>query len=104
MNRVKNTFIAEVFQIEDFLHFNLMMAEKILADKYRKIMEIGQGAYGKIDLAEVVATNSEDKEEGESNDRYVALKKLYIDVTLNDADRLGDRCGFYSGDKNTEGY
>lgn len=90
--------------MEDLLHFNLMMAEKILADKYRKIMEIGQGAYGKIDLAEVVATNSEDKEEGESNDRYVALKKLYIDVTLNDADRLGDRRGFYSGDKNTEGY
>ena len=55
------------------------MADRIYNKKYRKVLEIGQGAYGKINLAELVDTSVEDHE-GDYHFNYVALKKLMINV------------------------
>lgn len=54
------------------------MNDKVYNKKYRKILELGQGAYGKINLAEKVGGQSEVSED--PHERYVALKKLLIDV------------------------
>ena len=41
--------------------------------RYKYIDELGQGAYGKINLAE-------DIKSGDQKDRFVAIKKMKIDV------------------------
>lgn len=64
-----------------------MMDQKVYNKKYRKIKELGQGAYGKINLAErlgVDTTTGEDPHE-----RYVALKKLLVDVRRVDQQHSG---------------
>ena len=52
--------------------------QKVYNKKYRKMKELGQGAYGKINLAERIGAEGEGGEDPQN--RYVALKKLLIDV------------------------
>jgi hypothetical protein len=56
------------------------MAEKIVGEKYRRLQEIGHGAYGQIDLAEVIQPANEAEGDHESQKVFVALKKLYVNV------------------------
>lgn len=54
-------------------------AEKVYNKRYRKIKEIGEGAYGKINLAERLEHSKEADED--FHNKYVALKKLKMDVS-----------------------
>lgn len=65
------------------------MAEKIVGEKYRRLLEIGHGAYGQIDLAEVVQAAGEAEGEQEPQKTYVALKKLYVDVDWAEQSETG---------------
>lgn len=58
------------------------MQNKLYNNRYRKIKEIGVGAYGKINLAEDTKMPHKPDTEGEdSTARFVALKKLKLDVS-----------------------
>lgn len=48
--------------------------------KYRRLKEIGKGAYGVIYLAEIV--NFEPTDEESEDEKYVALKRLMTDVAF----------------------
>lgn len=55
------------------------MDQKVYNKKYRKIRELGQGAYGKINLAEIYGNSAQMGDDPHS--RYVAVKKLLVDVS-----------------------
>jgi len=52
------------------------MSGKVYNKKYRKIAEVGEGAYGKINLVE----NLEHEMGSEEGSQYLAIKKMFIDV------------------------
>lgn len=61
---------------------------KIYNNRYKVIAEIGEGAYGKIHLAEDLKFKNSDldmqveyeSEESKITDKFIAIKKMKIDV------------------------
>src|SRR3990167_3198307 len=72
------------------------------AAKYRRLREIGRGAYGMIYLAEI--TNLDPADEENEADKYVALKKLLTNVlSAIMVGQDGDRVQFDPGDQDPQG-
>ena len=76
------------------------MDEKVYNKKYRKIRQIGQGAFGKINLVERISTGSDANDS--SNKDYLAIKKLFIDVVRFNLASKRDFFGQYKGNHYTE--